>query len=109
MTSAKPTRPPFRADHVGSLLRPQPLLDARYASGDSRPTASELSALEDKYVPEAIALQEAVGMKAITDGEFRRASFRSPVVSRVDGFKTMPQEAVWAARDASGHSHVLGD
>ena len=109
MASTKPTRPPFRADHVGSLLRPQPLLAARYATGSSKPKPAELSRLEDKYVPEAIALQENVGLQAITDGEFRRASFRSPVVDRVDGFITVPQEAVWAARDASGHSHALGD
>jgi 5-methyltetrahydropteroyltriglutamate--homocysteine methyltransferase len=109
MPDVKPTRPPFRADHVGSLLRPKPLLDARYATGANRPTASELEALEDKYVPEAINLQESVGLQGITDGEFRRASFRSPVVDRVEGFKTVPQDAIWAARDESGHSHPLGD
>lgn len=102
-------RPPFRAEHVGSLLRPRSLLEARYAAGPDRPTAAALRALEDRYIPEAIALQEAVGLQSITDGEFRRASFRSPVVTRVDGFTTVPQDAVWAARDAAGQSHPLGD
>ncbi len=108
MTTAR-TKPPFRADHVGSLLRPKELLDARYAEGASKPTAAQLQALEDRYIPEAIALQEKIGLQSITDGEFRRASFRSPIVSRVAGFKTVPQDAVWAARDEDGHSHPLGD
>ena len=103
------TRPPFRADHVGSLLRPKELLDARYAEGDRKPTADALRAMEDRFIPEAIALQEKVGLQSITDGEFRRASFRSPIVSRVDGFRTVPQDPVWAARDEDGHSHPLGD
>jgi len=103
------TRPPFRADHVGSLLRPRELLEARYAEGDAKPSADALRALEDRYVPEAIALQEQVGLQSITDGEFRRASFRSLVVSRIEGIRTVPQDAVWAARDEDGHSHPLGD
>lgn len=109
MAASVPTRPPFRADHVGSLLRPKPLLDARYAAGAEKPTAAQLTALEDKYVPEAIRLQEEVGLQGITDGEFRRGSFRSPLVDRVDGFKTVPQDPVWAAKDECGHSHALGD
>lgn len=109
MAASVPTRPPFRADHVGSLLRPKQLLDARYATGADKPTPAQLTALEDQYVPEAIRLQEDVGLQGITDGEFRRGSFRSPLVDRVDGFKTVPQDPVWAAKDESGHSHALGD
>jgi 5-methyltetrahydropteroyltriglutamate--homocysteine methyltransferase len=109
MSPPQYTKPPFRADHVGSLLRPRPLLDARYVEGPDKPAEVELRALEDRYVPEAIALQERIGLQSITDGEFRRASFRSPMVTRVDGFRTVPQDPVWAARDESGHSHPLGD
>jgi 5-methyltetrahydropteroyltriglutamate--homocysteine methyltransferase len=102
-------KPPFRADHVGSLLRPAELIDARYAAGAAKPSEAQLKEMEDRFIPDAIALQEKVGLQSITDGEFRRGSFRSPVVSRIDGFKTVPQDPVWAARDSDGHSHPLGD
>ncbi len=109
MTLSVDGKPPFRADHVGSLLRPARLLGARYASGADKPGEAELGALEDACIVDAIALQERVGLQGISDGEFRRASFRSPVVERVEGFKTVPQEPVWAARDHAGHAHALGD
>lgn len=104
-----PSKPPFRAEHVGSLLRPKELLDARYAEGEAAPTAEQIRKLEDRFIPDVIAMQEKTGLQSITDGEFRRASFRSPVVERVDGFKTVPQDPIWAARDETGHSHPLGD
>ena len=110
MPSPTGINPPFRADHVGSLLRPRALIDARYATGADKPTAEALRALEDRYVPEAIALQERIGLQAITDGEYRRGSFRSPVVSRVEGFVTVPPDpTVGQARDAGGEHHPLGD
>ena len=88
----KPTKPPFRAEHVGSLLRPKELLNARYAEGPTAPSRKTIQILEDRYIPDAIALQEKVGLQSITDGEFRRTSFRSPIVDRIDGFKTVPQD-----------------
>jgi len=110
MQAARPTRPPFRADHVGSLLRPRELLEARYAEGEARPSADALAALEDRLIPDAIALQERVGLHSISDGEFRRASFRSPVVGRVEGFVTVPQDPeIGQAKDATGATHALGD
>jgi len=105
----KPSKPPFRAEHVGSLLRPKELLDARYAEGKAAPSADQIRGLEDRFIPDAIQLQEKIGLQSITDGEFRRASFRSPIVDRVDGFTTVPQDPIWAARDETGHSHPLGD
>lgn len=109
MAVMNPSKPPFRAEHVGSLLRPKELLDARYAEGAAAPTEDQIHRLEDRFFPDAIALQENIGLQSITDGEFRRASFRSPIVERVDGFKTVPQDPIWAARDKAGHSHPLGD
>jgi 5-methyltetrahydropteroyltriglutamate--homocysteine methyltransferase len=109
MPQPVPSKPPFRAEHVGSLLRPKKLLDARYAVGNAAPSAEFIRDLEDRFIPDAIALQEKVGLQSITDGEFRRASFRSPVVERIDGFKTVPQDPIWSARDEAGHSHPLGD
>ena len=78
-------KPPFRADHVGSLLRPAPLRAAREKFLDGEFDAAELHALEDKYIREAIALQESVGLSSITDGEFRRTSFHFDFLSRIEG------------------------
>ena len=63
--------PPFRADHVGSLLRPQRVLDARAANLP----ADELRAIEDEAIRDAVRKQEEVGLQSATDGEFRRASW----------------------------------
>src|SRR5258708_14823015 len=64
--------PPFRADHVGSLLRPAELHEARAKAKRGEIGAEQLRALQDKHIREAVAKQESVGMQAITDGEFRR-------------------------------------
>ncbi len=102
--------PPFRADHVGSLLRPQALLELRYAPPEARPDPERLRAIEDAAIREAVALQEALGLQSITDGEFRRESWRSGFVSKVDGFERKPQQAsLGTARDASGGTSMLGD
>jgi 5-methyltetrahydropteroyltriglutamate--homocysteine methyltransferase len=70
-------KPPFRAEQIGSLLRPQPLLDqrARFARGEIDRAA--LTAAEDRAIRDALALQERVGLKFATDGEFRRRSYHS--------------------------------
>jgi 5-methyltetrahydropteroyltriglutamate--homocysteine methyltransferase len=64
--------PPFRADHVGSLLRPPNLLSAREEFRQGRLAAEQLKSLEDEAVREVVKLQEDVGLQSITDGEFRR-------------------------------------
>ena len=66
------TQPPFRADHVGSLLRPQKLRDARDAFARKTLSREELTRVEDETIREVIKLQEEVGLKLATDGEFRR-------------------------------------
>jgi 5-methyltetrahydropteroyltriglutamate--homocysteine methyltransferase len=66
-------KPPFRADHVGSLLRPMALREARADRAAGRISPAELREIENIYVRHAIAGQQAVGLKAVTDGEFRRA------------------------------------
>src|SRR5579864_357796 len=70
-------RPPFRAEHIGSLLRPAKLLHerARFAKGEI--DAVELAAAEDDAIADAIRLQERLGFKFVTDGEFRRRSYHS--------------------------------
>jgi len=94
------------ADHVGSLLRPAALLDARgkLATGDLDPAA--FKAIEDRAVDEAIALQEEAGCPVVTDGELRRESFQSELVAAVDGFDGVTIDAwLWGA----WHSDELGD
>ncbi len=66
------TRPAFRADHVGSLLRPARLAEARQQWKRGEITAEALRTIEDEPVREVVALQESVGLQSITDGEFRR-------------------------------------
>jgi len=67
------TTPPFRADHVGSLLRPAPLKDARAKRAKGEITAAQLKEIEDREIEKVIKKQEDVGLKLATDGEFRRS------------------------------------
>src|SRR2546421_12729025 len=72
-------RPPFRADHVGSLLRPAALKKAR---ADKSP---QLRKIEDGCIREAVRMQEAAGLQAVTDGEFRRAFWHVDFLTGFDG------------------------
>jgi 5-methyltetrahydropteroyltriglutamate--homocysteine methyltransferase len=67
--------PPFRADHVGSLLRPARLHEARAKAQSGRISPAELRAIENECIRDAVALQESAGLRAITDGEFRRGHY----------------------------------
>jgi 5-methyltetrahydropteroyltriglutamate--homocysteine methyltransferase len=67
------TKPPFRADHVGSLLRPPALKAAREKRAKGEITPAELTAIEDREIERAIRKQEEAGLQAVTDGEFRRS------------------------------------
>jgi 5-methyltetrahydropteroyltriglutamate--homocysteine methyltransferase len=84
---ASEPRPPFRADHVGSLLRPKPLLDARERWKQGKLSRQELSRLEDDAVREAVKLQEDIGLQAITDGDYRRDHWWVDFVSGIEGVK----------------------
>ena len=65
---------PFRAEHVGSLLRPRALVQARHDFAEGLIDADRLREVEDEAVREVVALQEDIGLRAVTDGEFRRTS-----------------------------------
>jgi 5-methyltetrahydropteroyltriglutamate--homocysteine methyltransferase len=78
-------RPPFRADHVGSLLRPAELLDARERFKNSEISAAELRAIEDAAIRNVVKMQEDVGLQGITDGEFRRASWHMDFLYQLGG------------------------
>jgi 5-methyltetrahydropteroyltriglutamate--homocysteine methyltransferase len=112
-TTALPprTKPPFRADHVGSLLRPDALKVARDRYlGPQTPTSSlgphesaELRAVEDSCVRDLIAMQEAAGLRAVTDGELRRRSWWLELILGWEGFsadRTGNTKIPW--RNASG-------
>jgi 5-methyltetrahydropteroyltriglutamate--homocysteine methyltransferase len=74
---AAPAKPPFRAEHIGSLLRPAQLLRQRACFANGEISQAELTATEDAAIVDAIALQERLGFKFVTDGEFRRRSYHS--------------------------------
>jgi len=79
------TTPPFRADHVGSLLRSSALHAARQQRERGEIDAGALRAIEDREIRALIAKQEAVGLKSITDGEYRRASWQTDFLTALDG------------------------
>jgi methionine synthase II (cobalamin-independent) len=79
------TTPPFRADHVGSLLRPRHLLEARDDHAAGKLDATTLRAIEDDAIREIVAMQEDVGLRCATDGEFRRASWHMDFIYQLDG------------------------
>jgi methionine synthase II (cobalamin-independent) len=84
-TSGRRTKPPFRADHVGSLLRPQRLLAARADHAGGRIDADELRAVEDAAIREIVRRQEEVGLQSATDGELRRESWHMDFIYALDG------------------------
>src|SRR5579862_3189469 len=79
------TKPPFRADHVGSLLRPAALKQARERHAKGEISAAELKAIEDREIKDIIKKQEAVGLQSITDGEFRRSWWHLDFLWGLDG------------------------
>ena len=78
-------KPPFRADHVGSLLRSAPLKEARAKREKGEITPTQLKAIEDREIEAIIKKQEAVGLKSITDGEYRRAFWNYDFLGKLDG------------------------
>jgi 5-methyltetrahydropteroyltriglutamate--homocysteine methyltransferase len=101
MATATNQRPPFRADHVGSLLRPKELRDAfrRHAQGEIDDAA--FAGIQDRAIRDVVRLQEDTGLQIVTDGEFRRSSYWGRFVERCRGFEIRP--AVFKFRDDHGH------
>jgi len=91
--------PPFRADHIGSLLRPAALLDLRKRFSSGEIARETLTAAEDQAIAEAVALQERVGLKVVTDGEFRRRSYHSYFYRQLGD---ITPDAVSEGRDKAG-------
>src|ERR1700732_1755606 len=82
------TKPPFRADHVGSLLRPAALKEARGRHERGEIGADDLAAIEDHEIAAVIAKQEAAGLHSVTDGEYRRASWQTDFLVGLDGVES---------------------
>jgi 5-methyltetrahydropteroyltriglutamate--homocysteine methyltransferase len=99
---ARRTSPPFRADHVGSLLRPRRLLDAREDLAAGTITAKELRTIEDEEVVKAIRMQEEVGLQSATDGEFRRASWHMDFIYALGGVSKAPGNMAVRFHNAQG-------
>lgn len=85
---AQRTTPPFRADHVGSFLRPQELLDARERHRKGEISKADLRAVEDRAIRDVVRFQEDLGLQGITDGEFRRTYFHIDFLEQLDGVET---------------------
>jgi 5-methyltetrahydropteroyltriglutamate--homocysteine methyltransferase len=87
---AERNEPPFRADHVGSLLRPPALLQAREARERGTISQEELRQVEDKAIRDVVRMQEDIGFKAVTDGEFRRTWWHLDFLEKFRNVTVMP-------------------
>ena len=96
------TTPPFRADHVGSLLRPQRLLDARAQHRDGTLDDDGLRAAEDEAIAEVVAMQRDVGLRTATDGEFRRTSWHMDFIYSLGGIAPTDETIQVHFRNAAG-------
>jgi 5-methyltetrahydropteroyltriglutamate--homocysteine methyltransferase len=95
-------QPPFRYDHVGSFLRPAELLARRDDRAQGRCSVTELREVEDRCIRDVVARQEAVGLKGITDGEFRRTYFHVDFLEQLEGVKVAYGEFSNAFRKDDG-------
>jgi 5-methyltetrahydropteroyltriglutamate--homocysteine methyltransferase len=96
------TTPPFRADHVGSLLRPPKLLEARAERAAGRLSAEDLRAVEDDAIRDVVRMQHDVGLRSATDGEFRRTSWHMDFIYQLGGVTRTDDEIVVTFRNDEG-------
>jgi len=101
-TGSPRTTPPFRADHVGSLLRPPELHAARTDLAEGRITADELRVIEDEAIRDAVAVQQLAGLRSVTDGEFRRATWHMDFIYQIGGITRAPGSLVSTFHNARG-------
>ena len=100
--AAMAVHPPFRAEHIGSLLRPPALLALRQRVSRGEVSADELAAAEERAIAEAVALQERIGLRLATDGEFRRRSYHSYFYAQLGD--VAPDAVTSEIGDASGRA-----
>jgi methionine synthase II (cobalamin-independent) len=94
--------PPYRADHVGSLLRPPELLQARAAHEAGRIADEELRRIEDDAIRDAVRMQQEIGLQGVTDGEFRRGSWHMDFIYRIGGIARAEQRLTIRFRNENG-------
>lgn len=94
--------PPFRADHVGSLLRPPHLLEARTKRATGEISADELRAIEDDAIRDVVRMQRDVGLKSATDGEFRRTAWHMDFIYKLGGIRPTDEKIQVHFRNAEG-------
>src|ERR1700712_4247543 len=99
---ARRTQPPFRADHVGSLLRPPELLEARERHQAGGIGDDELKAAEDRAIADVVAMQRDVGLQSATDGEFRRASWHMDFIYELGGISRAQDDLKVQFRNPEG-------
>jgi 5-methyltetrahydropteroyltriglutamate--homocysteine methyltransferase len=97
------SQPPFRADHVGSLLRPPKLVRARADHAAGRITADRLRAVEDDAIRAAVRMQEEIGLQSATDGEFRRTSWHMDFIYQLQGVHRTDEQILVHFRNAYGN------
>ena len=101
-TSMPSSRPPFRADHVGSLLRPQALCEARARWQAGEIDRSALAEVEDRAIRDVIALQESAGLQSVTDGEFRRTAWHLDFLTGFEGIDATGEGYAVSFKSADG-------
>jgi 5-methyltetrahydropteroyltriglutamate--homocysteine methyltransferase len=102
VTSGRRTTPPFRADHVGSLLRPRRLLEARDDLTRGSITAAELRTIEDEEITKLVQMQRDVGLQSATDGELRRGSWHMDFIYQLGGIEKVQGDIEVHFRNADG-------
>ncbi|KZT06018.1 UROD/MetE-like protein [Laetiporus sulphureus 93-53] len=90
MSAVLHLNPPTRAEHIGSLLRPAKLIAKRTDYEANKCSAEELRVVEDESIPAVVKLQQEVGVKTITDGEYRRGAFYQGIFEKLEGMTIMP-------------------
>lgn len=98
------TRPPFRADHVGSFLRPPSLLDMRDRHKMGAVTTEALRAHEDASIADLARFEERLGLGSITDGEFRRGLFHADFLNAIHNVEFKPTFRAGQTRDPRAHT-----
>ncbi|MGB8489095.1 MAG: 5-methyltetrahydropteroyltriglutamate--homocysteine S-methyltransferase, partial [Xanthobacteraceae bacterium] len=98
--------PPFRADHVGSLLRPHALLTARAQRARGDISAQELEQREDAAISDAVKMQVDVGLRVATDGEFRREMWHTDFLSQLINVEVVPGKIKVRFTSAEGETEI---
>jgi 5-methyltetrahydropteroyltriglutamate--homocysteine methyltransferase len=96
------TKPPFRADHVGSLIRPNTLIEARAAAEKGEMAAAELARIQHAAVRDVVRLQQEVGLRVATDGEYNRFSWQRDFLLKIDNVKPMASKLTVRFHSAAG-------